>query len=89
MLLTLVASNVAENPSVDPVLKAGRPFRVALDRKISVKRVGQPVSGVAVDAEGGTALTDSKTRLIAPALAILALPCVGRAGRASLRRSGW
>ncbi len=35
--------------SVELVLHAGRPFRVALDQKISVKRVGQPVTGTVVE----------------------------------------
>ena len=42
LLLTWVAGAVAAEPlSVDLVLKAGRPFRVALDRKILIKRVDE------------------------------------------------
>src|SRR5665213_3382569 len=49
LLLTLGASSAsAESPSMDLVLNAGRPLRVALDQKISVKRVGQPVTGTIV-----------------------------------------
>ena len=33
---------------MDLVLNAGRPLRVALDQKISVKRIGQPVTGTIV-----------------------------------------
>ena len=51
LLLTWVAGAVAAEPlSVDLVLKAGRPFRVALDRKILVRRVGQAVTGTVVEA---------------------------------------
>ena len=39
----------AESPSIDLVVNAGRPLRVALDHKISVKRVGQPVTGTIVE----------------------------------------
>jgi hypothetical protein len=35
--------------SVDLVLKAGRPLRVALDAKTSIKHVGQPVTGSVVE----------------------------------------
>jgi hypothetical protein len=46
LLLTLGAGPArAESPFIDLVLNAGRPLRVALDHKISVKRVGQPVTG--------------------------------------------
>src|ERR1700724_1785027 len=50
LFLTLGASPAgAESPSIDLVLDAGRPLRVALDHKISVKRVGQPVTGTIVE----------------------------------------
>jgi hypothetical protein len=39
----------AQSPSVDLVLKAGRPLRVALDEKVSIKHVGQPVTGTIVE----------------------------------------
>ncbi|HEV3057824.1 MAG TPA: hypothetical protein VGY48_06225 [Vicinamibacterales bacterium] len=50
LLLTPGASPArAESPSIDLVLNTGRPLRVVLDRKISVKRVGQPVTGTIVE----------------------------------------
>jgi hypothetical protein len=49
-LLTLGASPAgAESASMDLVLHAGRPLRVVLDHRISVKRVGQPVMGTIVE----------------------------------------
>src|SRR5580704_10182415 len=36
-------------PTIDLVVKAGRPLQVALDKRIRVKRVGQPVTGTLVD----------------------------------------
>jgi hypothetical protein len=36
-------------PTIELVVKAGRPLQVALDKRIRVKRVGQPVTGTLVD----------------------------------------
>jgi type IV secretory pathway VirB10-like protein len=35
----------SDQPSIDLVVNAGRPLRVALDERIQLKRVGQPVTG--------------------------------------------
>jgi hypothetical protein len=50
-IVTLVArwSAAAEPSSIDLLLKSGRPLRVALDQKIPVKHVGQPVTGTVVE----------------------------------------
>jgi hypothetical protein len=40
----------AEAPSVPLVVSAGRPLRVALDRRVIVKRAGQPVTAILLDA---------------------------------------
>jgi hypothetical protein len=51
LLFTLVAGAPAgADPTVDLVLKTGRPFRVALDQKISVHHTGQLVTGTVVEA---------------------------------------
>ena len=52
LLLTLASYGpaAAESSSIDLVLQAGRPLRVALDHKIHVKRIGQPVTGTIVEA---------------------------------------
>jgi hypothetical protein len=42
------AAAAADSSSINLVLKSGRPLRVALDQKISVKHVGQPVTGTVV-----------------------------------------
>jgi hypothetical protein len=41
----------AEEPAaaIDLVVEAGRPLQVALDQRVSVKRIGQPVTGTLVD----------------------------------------
>jgi hypothetical protein len=39
----------AQPPSIPLELKVGHPFRVALDQKISIKHVGQPVTGMVVE----------------------------------------
>lgn len=51
LLFTLGSSGLAaaQSTSIDLVLEAGRPLRVALDQKISVKHVGQPVTGTIVE----------------------------------------
>jgi len=53
MLLALGASRQApaqtDEPSIPLVVDAGRPLRVALDRKITVKRVGQPVTATLIE----------------------------------------
>src|SRR6266702_4222290 len=36
-------------PTIELVVDAGRPLQVALDQRVSVKRVGQPVTGTLVD----------------------------------------
>ena len=36
-------------PTIELVVEAGRPLQVALDQRVSVKRVGQPVTGTLVD----------------------------------------
>jgi hypothetical protein len=51
ILLVLCAARANAQPSsVTLELKTGRPFRVALDQKVSVKHVGQPVTGAIVEA---------------------------------------
>lgn len=40
----------AVTPSVDLVVSAGRPLRVALDRRVMVRRAGQPVTAILLDA---------------------------------------
>jgi hypothetical protein len=51
ILIALFAAHAnAQAPQVTLTLKAGRPFRVALDQKVSIKRVGQPVTGAIVEA---------------------------------------
>jgi hypothetical protein len=50
LLLLCAARANAQLSSVTLELKAGRPFRVALDQKVSIKRVGQPVTGTIVEA---------------------------------------
>ena len=50
LLVTLGSSPAgAASSEIDLVLNAGRPLRVALDHKISVKRVGQPITGTIVE----------------------------------------
>jgi hypothetical protein len=51
LLVTLAASGPAgaEPRSIDLVINAGRPLRVALDQKMSVKHVGQPVTGTVIE----------------------------------------
>ena len=50
-LIAILGSTAAraESSSMDLVLNAGRPLRVALDQKISIKRVGQPITGTIVE----------------------------------------
>jgi hypothetical protein len=50
LLLLCAARANAQLSSVTLELKAGRPFRVALDQKVAIKRVGQPVTGTIVEA---------------------------------------
>src|SRR5215471_9230758 len=50
ILIVLCARANAEPSPVTLELKAGHPFRVALDEKVSIKRVGQPVTGTVVEA---------------------------------------
>jgi hypothetical protein len=50
LLLLCAARANAQLSSVALELKAGRPFRVALDQKVSIKRVGQSVTGTVVEA---------------------------------------
>lgn len=49
-LAALPAAAQPETPSIQLVVQAGRAMRVALDKRITVKRVGQPVTGRLVDA---------------------------------------
>ena len=44
------AAAQSEEPSIQLVVEAGRPLRVALDHRITVKRVGQPVTATLIDA---------------------------------------
>jgi len=44
-----VASAADEEQPVDLVVEAGRPLRVALDERIKLKRVGQPITGTLVE----------------------------------------
>src|SRR5882757_3484487 len=39
------AAAQSERPSIELTVNAGRPLRVALDERIQLKRVGQPVTG--------------------------------------------
>jgi hypothetical protein len=39
----------SDEPLVEIVVPAGRPLRVALDRTLTVKRVGQPITGTLID----------------------------------------
>ena len=39
----------ADGESIDLVVAAGRPLRVALDERVRVKRVGQPVTATVVE----------------------------------------
>ena len=39
----------SDQPSIDLVVAAGRPFRVALDQRIRLDRVGQPVTGTVTE----------------------------------------
>jgi type IV secretory pathway VirB10-like protein len=39
----------SEQPSIDLVVNAGRPLRVALDERIQLKNVGQPVTGTVTE----------------------------------------
>jgi hypothetical protein len=50
ILIVLCGRANAQPSSVTLELKAGHPFRVALDEKVSIKRVGQPVTGTVVEA---------------------------------------
>jgi hypothetical protein len=50
ILIALCARANAQPSLVTLTLKAGRPFRVALDQKVSIKRAGQPVTGTVVEA---------------------------------------
>lgn len=43
------AAAQAEQPSIDLVVNTGRPLRVALDARIRLKRVGQPVTGTVTE----------------------------------------
>jgi hypothetical protein len=40
----------ARDDAIDLVVKSGRPLRVALEQRITVKRIGQPVTGVLAEA---------------------------------------
>ena len=44
------ATALDEERSIDLVVSAGRPLRVALDQRVRVKRVGQPVTATVVEA---------------------------------------
>jgi type IV secretory pathway VirB10-like protein len=43
------AAAQSDPPSIDLVVNAGRPLRVALDERIQLKRVGQPVTGTVTE----------------------------------------
>ena len=43
------AAAQSDQPSIDLVVAAGRPLRVALDERVSLKRVGQPVTGTVTE----------------------------------------
>lgn len=45
-----LTSNRTETRVIDLVVTAGRALRVALDERVTVKRVGQPIAGILVDA---------------------------------------
>ena len=53
LLVTSVAAQPAtaqsDPPSIDLVINAGRPLRVALDERVELKRVGQPVTGTVTE----------------------------------------
>jgi hypothetical protein len=88
-LLVAFASSgqaIAESSSIDLVLNAGRPLRVALDHKISVKRVGQIVTGTIVEAvyaydriviPAGTAVRGHVTQLVSESGGARALAFAG------------
>jgi type IV secretory pathway VirB10-like protein len=46
---TQPASAQSDQPSIELVVNAGRPLRVALDERIQLKRVGQPVTGTVTE----------------------------------------
>jgi len=48
-LLTSPPAYAADDPARDIVVAAGRPLHVALDRRITISRVGQPVTGTLAD----------------------------------------
>jgi hypothetical protein len=51
VLVSVLCARVSAQPSpITLELKAGHPFRVALDEKVSITRVGQPVTGKVVEA---------------------------------------
>jgi hypothetical protein len=49
-LVALPSAAQAQEPSIQLVVEVGRALRVALDKRITVKRVGQPVTGRLVEA---------------------------------------
>ena len=53
LLVTPVAAQSvtaqSDPPSIDLVVNAGRPLRVALDERVQLKRVGQPVTGTVTE----------------------------------------
>ena len=65
----------AGQDAVARVLEAGRPLEIVLDRRLAIKRVGQPVTGTVVDplyaydqlvVPGGTKVRGHVQRLIEP-----------------------
>jgi type IV secretory pathway VirB10-like protein len=43
------AAAQSDQPSIDLVVNAGRPLRVALDQRVQLKKVGQPVTGAVTE----------------------------------------
>ena len=48
-LVTAAPVRAAGQDAIELVIKAGRPLQVALDQRLAVKRVGQPVTGTLVE----------------------------------------